>query len=84
MNEPYKRALVELNAQLKAVDLEEDDILIKTQRSIDFTRAAVDPVQQQVLEQGFPNSETEINFFKEIKPQFFCKLIYYVNVHNIS
>ena len=84
MNQPYKQALEELNTQLKAIDLEEDDILIITQRSIDLTRSAVDKVQQQVLAQGFPDLETEINFFKEIKPQFFCKLIYYVNVHNIE
>ena len=84
MNEPYKQILEELNAHLKAIDLEEDDILIRTQRSIDLTRIAVDKVQQQVLAQGFSDIETEINFFKEIKPQFFCKLIYYVTVHNIE
>ena len=62
LNEAYQQALAELNTQ-KAIDLEEDDILIITQRSIDLTRLAVDKVQQQVLTQGFPEVETEINFF---------------------
>ena len=80
----YKQALEELNDQLKTLDLEEDDILIKSQQSIDRTRAAIDSVQQKVVASGFPNQEAEINFFKEVKPQLFSKLIYYVEVHNTA
>ena len=82
MNEPYKKELEKLNDQLKSLDLEEDDVLIKSQQSIELTRTAIDTVQQAVLDQGFSDQKSEINFFKEVKPQFFSKLIYYVEVHN--
>ncbi len=82
MNEQHQKALEELNNQLKTLDIEEDNILIRSQQSIDLTRAAVDGVQQKVIEQGFPDQDTEVHFFKRIKPQFFSKLIYYVELHN--
>ena len=84
MNEQYTQVLDELNFRLEAVDLEEDNLLIKSQQSIELTRSAVDDVQQKVLEQSFPSQEAEIHFFKEIKPQFLGKLIYYVELHNVT
>jgi len=84
LNEQYRRDLEQLNGQLKSLDLEDDDILIRTQQAIELSRTATDNVQQKVVKHGFPDIETEINFFKKIKPQFFSKLIYYVELHNIA
>ena len=84
MNESYLHTLDELNVQIRAIDLEEDDLLIRSQRSIETTQAAIESLQGLVLEKHFPNEQAEIQFFKEIKPQFFSKLIYYVELHNVT
>lgn len=37
-----------------------------------------------ISEYSFRNEEEEIRFFKEIKPRFFSRLIYYSKIHNIE
>lgn len=37
-----------------------------------------------VSDYEFTSEEEEINFFKEIKPRFFCHLIYYQKVYNLE
>lgn len=37
-----------------------------------------------VISYQFKDEEEEINFFKEIKPKLFCRLIYYRNLYNIE
>lgn len=72
------------NNQLQSLDLEESDTIKKAQRSVRCIKNALTQLKAFILEYPFKNEEEEILFFKEIKPELFSKLIYYVKIFNIE
>ncbi|MBB3186760.1 RteC domain-containing protein [Microbacter margulisiae] len=73
-----------LNAQLQAIDLEEPNIIRKSQKSITCIKEALSRLKSFIVDYKFKNNDDEILFFKEIKPDIFSKLIYYVEIFNIE
>lgn len=73
-----------LNSRLELIDLEEINTINKAQKSIVCTRTALCKLKSFVLDYTFKSEEEEIYFFKEIKPDIFSKLIYFVNIFNIE
>jgi len=45
---------------------------------------AFEELKQFTLNYSFKNDADEIYFFKEVKPQLFCQLVYYNKVHNLE
>jgi len=73
-----------LNNNLEIIDLEEQDILKKAQKSITCIKNALTQLKAFILEYTFSNDAEEIYFFKRIKPEIFSKLIYFTKIHNIE
>ena len=73
-----------LNNQLQVIDLEESNIINKAQKSIVCIKNTLNKLRTFVLNYTFRNEEEEIQFFKEIKPEIFSKLIYHVKINNIE
>jgi hypothetical protein len=73
-----------LNSQLQKIDLEEPDIIRKSHKSIHCVKDSLTQLKEFILQHSFCNEADEIRFFKEIKPEFFSQLIYYVKVFNIE
>jgi hypothetical protein len=73
-----------LNSQLQVIDLEESDIIKKTQRSVHCIKNALKQLKVFAVQYTFNKEIEEIHFFKEIKPELFSKLIYYVKIFNIE
>lgn len=75
--------LEELLAQL--TEIESEKILIKVaEDSIKASIVVLEKLKTHFVKFKFQNTNEEIQFFKDIKPQFVSKLIYYNEVYNIE
>jgi hypothetical protein len=84
MNQFITKLNKNLDNQLQIINLEENDVLIKSQKSVQSIKKALTDLKVFVLEYSFADEAEEINFFKKIKPELFSKLIYYTKVYNIE
>ena len=84
MNFKINVALINLNEQINFIDLEIDNQIEKCKNSIDVILKSVSEIKKIVLKSGFKVDTEEIQFFKELKPQFTSKLIYYNVVYKIE
>lgn len=76
--------LEEVNEQLTFLNLEEDDIIIRCEKAVFVMIKAIDQVKNLVISRGFRTEQEEISFFKELKPQFSSRLIYYNSIYKIE
>jgi hypothetical protein len=84
MNQFITKLNKNLDNQLQIINLEENDVLIKYQKSVQSIKKALTNLKVFVLEYSFADVAEEIYFFKKIKPELFSKLIYYTKVYNIE
>ncbi len=73
-----------LDSELKQIDNETPDVLKKSEQSIYCICNCLKQLKEYVITNNFPNQACEIQFFKEIKPSVYSKLIYYVRIFNIE
>lgn len=73
-----------LTEQLNFIDLEIDDTVLKCEKCIEIIVQALQKVKALVMKNGLKSQEDEIRFFKEIKPLFTSKRIYYNSVYRIE
>lgn len=84
MNLKIQQSLVELNEQLNFIDLEVDNPIKKCENAIEVILKAISNLKKIVLKNNFKSDTEEIQFFKELKPQFTSKLIYFNMVYKIE
>lgn len=78
---PYLSKLYETMAlQIELCEQEEESVLYKAEKCIHLTKAAMEKLREHIRQFTFESVEEEIHFFKEIKPRFYSKLIYYLKV----
>jgi len=70
----------------KLVDLksETDHILIYSEKAVLNCKSALLEMQDIVLRNGFTDEQEEIEFFKNIKPKVYGKLLYYAKIFSIE
>jgi hypothetical protein len=73
-----------LNNQLQIIDLEEQNLFDKAQKSIACIKIAYAELKNFVLNNTFKDEEEEIQFFKEIKPGVLSQLIYFSKLNYID
>lgn len=84
MNPKYAPLLHNLNEQLNFIDLEIDDQIKKCEQAITIILKSIKAVKKMILKTNFKSSGEEIQFFKDVKPQFTSKLIYYNQIYKIE
>ena len=84
LNQKINLLLIELNEQLNFIDLEIDDEVKKCEKAIEISVKAKDNLKALIQKTTFKSQEEEIQFFKEIKPQFTSKIIYYNSIFKIA
>jgi hypothetical protein len=52
--------------------------------AIGHCKIALDRMRELVIKQGFPDQESEINFFKKIKPAVYSRLLYFRAVFDLE
>lgn len=84
MNPKYSILLNNLNEQLNFIDLEIDDQIKKCEQAITVILKSINELKKTATKTNFKSKSEEIQFFKEIKPQFTSKLIYFNRVYKIE
>lgn len=84
MNSKVNLLLSNLNEQLNFIDLEIDNEIKRCEKAIEISIKSKENLRALIQKTNFKSEEEEIQFFKEIKPQFTSKIIYYNTIFNIE
>lgn len=84
MNLKINQLISNLYEQLNFIDLEIDNPISKCEKAIEVILIALVSAKKIILKNGFKSETEEIHFFKDLKPQFTSKLIYYNMVYKIE
>ena len=84
MNPKYSILLNKLNEQLNFIDLEIDDQIKKCEQAITVILKSINELKKAATKTNFKSKSEEIQFFKEVKPLFTSKLIYFNLVYRIE
>jgi len=82
--EDYSHIIIELEEDLEQLAMTSDHVLNTARLAIRRCKLALVKLRRMVLARGFPDQESEIRFFKEIKPSVSSKLIYYQKVFGME
>jgi hypothetical protein len=84
LNPKINQLLTNLSEQLNFIDLEIDNPIEKYEKAIEISIKSKKNLRILIQKSSFKFDEEEIHFFKEIKPQFTSKIIYYNTIFNIE
>lgn len=76
--------LSDLNEQLNFIDLEIDDTLVRCEKAIEIILKSIQKLKIIFIKENIKSEEKEIDFFKNIKPRFTSKLIYYNIIYKME
>ena len=76
--------LRELNGQIEFLESEFDNILQKSEETIEVILKTLEQLKKMVIKHKFKSKHEEILFFKSIKPQFTSKLYYHMAIYRIA
>jgi hypothetical protein len=74
----------ELETQLKSIHSQSADPVIFSEQAVNALVVILEKLKTFVLKHKFRDKLEEITFFRDTKPQFASKLIYYNEVYNIA
>jgi hypothetical protein len=83
MKEQALQLLDGLETQLKEIELSKKEKIERLEDSIMITISILESLKTIFVKFKFESKKDEISFFKEIKPKFVSKLIYYNEIYNI-
>lgn len=71
-----------LENQLSEITLSDTPLIEQYRASIMVSKKAMNKLKNYISSYAFENTFEEVHFFKEIKPKFYSKYIYFINIHN--
>ena len=83
MNSKINKLLNNLNDQLSFINLEINNESIRCEHAIEIILKTLEALKTIISKTKFKTDSEEIKFFKEIKPQFTSKLIFYNTLYKI-
>ncbi len=84
MYQKINNLLTSLNEQLNFTNLEIDDPIERSENAIDMIVNSIEKLKIVFEKEKNKSQELEIEFFKNIKPKFTSKLIYYNAIYKIE
>ncbi|APT23120.1 RteC domain-containing protein [Flavobacterium columnare] len=84
MNSKINLLLTNLNEQINFIDLEIDNPINKCEKAIEIILISITNLEKAIQKNNFKSVSEEIDFFKNIKPRFTSKLIYYNAIFKIE
>lgn len=80
----YQRIIEQLDIELVKIN----EFSVKIYKQLEFAigrcHMALKRMQEQVIEAGFSDQESEIRFFKKQKPSVYSRLLYYQGILNLE
>ena len=80
----WKDLLDELQAQLDVIEKSGDNTITKAQNAVQLCRDMLKKLEDLVEDYHYKDQQEEIYFFREVKPKFLSRLIYYQRLFNIE
>jgi len=71
-----------LENQLAEITLSGEPLTEQYRASIKVCKKAMNKLKNYISSYAFESVAEEVHFFKEVKPQFYSKYIYFINIHN--
>lgn len=84
MNEYVRKLRKETDELVDKIESSESNVLKKSIEASHVLAEAFNRLKKYITSYEFNNEEEEISFFKEIKPKFCYRLIYYRKLYNIE
>ncbi len=84
MSSKINLLLSKLNEQLNFTDLEIDDPILRSENALNIIVNSIEKLKEIFEKEKIKSQEYEIDFFKNIKPKFTSKLIYYNAIFKIE
>jgi hypothetical protein len=84
LNRKIPKLLSDLNDQLSFIDLEIDNQTLRCEKALEVILKTIQTLKDLLARTRFKSEDEEIRFFKETKPQFTSKLIYYNTIFKIE
>jgi len=84
METHYLEIIRELDSDLSRMTEVSDDVSEQREYAIGLCKIALSRMRKLVIEKGFPDVKSEINFFKKVKPLAYSKLLYYQTIFDIE
>jgi len=82
--ETFCEIILDLENELSKMKGVSDKISEQTEYAIGHCKVALDRMRELVIKQGFPDQESEICFFKKIKPTVYSQLLFYKTVFDLE
>ena len=76
--------LAELEQQLEIIHSQMQEPILYAEQAIKMLIAILEKLKTKFLNHQFENKSEEIDFFRNVKPQFAANLIYYNDIYNIE
>ena len=80
----FNTMLQEVDSEIQTIELKEPDFLHVCKKTIDYLQDVVSELKSFILSYKFFDNSEEISFFKHLKPQIVCKIIYYNSIYSIE
>lgn|SRR3989344_310829 len=84
MNVFINKTLQKLEEKLSHLEQEHDSVLKRSELCFNESKTSLELLKQFIIKHKFKNESEEIHFFKELKPQFASKLVFYLMLYNIE
>jgi hypothetical protein len=81
--EIHEQIITDLDSKLEKIDAH-SKILEQLEMSIVYCKQALKQMRETVIQDGFPDQECEIYFFKKLKPEIVSKMLYFLEVFDIQ
>jgi hypothetical protein len=82
--ETFFEIILDLENDLSKMKAVSDKIPEQMEYAIGHCKIALHRMRELVIKQGFPDQESEINFFKKIKPAVYSRLLYYRAIFDLE
>jgi hypothetical protein len=80
----YLKIILNLENELSGMKNVSQNVNEQIEYAIGHCKVALDQLRKLVVEKGFPDTESEIRFFKQIKPVAYGKLLFYSAVFEVE
>jgi hypothetical protein len=84
MKEFIKNLKMEIDSRIQEIELGERNVIKKSLAAVEILSEAMRQMKAFIKNYTFKDEGEEIYFFKEIKPRFLSRLIYYKAVYNLD
>ncbi len=82
--ESHLKIIKELDNALSKTNEFTDKLPKQMEYAIGHCKVALDNMRELVIKEGFPDKKSEIDFFKNLKPAVYSKLLYYREVFDLE